>query len=152
MLKRYLLIGLMFCFIACPVMCEEALNSSVNSQTNVEQNLEDTTDFSEESSVTTTPMTGEIDSMVVKSPYENNFQEKTPEQNEFTRAVFMFLKTMLAVALCSIIIFIILLGVKKFYGVPTMKTENNPQIEDNLKPTQTESEALQIFFNKTKNL
>ena len=86
----------------------EAENNPDNSVVQTQQtgeNLEDTTDIAPEESITTTPLTGEIDARSVKSPYENNFQEEKPKQNEFTRMVFMFLKVMVAVAICSLIIF-----------------------------------------------
>ena len=142
-----------FCLAQIPALCEEnAPQLFPSEQAEIEQNADNGTDFAEESSVTTTPMTGEIDAMVSKSPYENNFQENTPKQNEFTRAVFMFLKTMLAVGICSVIIFLLLLFVRKFYGTMPNKTPDETKVENNLKSTQNENEALQIFFKKTKNL
>ena len=150
--KTLLIIGIIFCLIQVPVFSETASDVPGQNPAPTEQSLEDTTDYAKEQSVTTTPKTGEIDAMVKKSPYENTFQEKIPEQNEFTKAVFLFLKTMLAVVICSIIIFILLLGIRKFYGMPTVKNQDDNKIEDNLKSTQNENEALQIFFNKTKNL
>ncbi|MBE7705951.1 MAG: hypothetical protein E7Z91_01725 [Cyanobacteria bacterium SIG30] len=110
------------------------------------------TDANYNESINTTPMTRTIDEKTAKSPYENDFQETKPhQQSEFTVAVFMFLKVMAAVAICSVMIFFILLGVRKFYGIPETTVENPQKIEDNLKTTQSENEALKIFFNKTKN-
>ncbi len=114
----------------------------------VEESSNQEADVPDEESLRTTPVTGNIDANTVKSPYENNFQEKTAPDNEFSRVVFMFLKVMFAVAICSLIIYVLLLLVKKFYGVP--KTSENKDVEDNLKSTQSENEALKIFFNKTK--
>ena len=153
MLKKTLfIIGIILCLTQIPALSENDTTINNPNNTVVEQDLDEITDYAEEQSITTTPRAGEIDSKIVKSPYENDFQEEIPKQNEFTKAVFMFLKTMLAVVVCSIIIFVLLIGIRKFYGLPNVEIQDDKKIEDNLKSTQNENEALQTFFNKTKNL
>jgi hypothetical protein len=106
----------------------------------------------EESNITTKPVTAEIDRASVKSPYENDIKTSVADhsKNEMARMIFMFLKVMVAVAVSSVIIYFLLILVRNFYGIKP--SNSNIKLEDNLKSTQNENEALKIFLNRTKNL
>lgn len=106
----------------------------------------------EEPNITTKPVTAEIDRASAKSPYENDIKTNVADhsKNELARMIFMFVKVMFAVAVSSVIIYLLLLLIKNFYGTQAQPTKM--KFEDNLKSTQNENEALKIFLNKTKSL
>lgn len=106
----------------------------------------------EEPNITTKPVTAEIDRASVKSPYENDIKTSVADhsKSEVARIILMFIKVMIAVAVSSVIIYLLLLLIKNFYG--TQAPSSKMKFEDNLKSTQNENEALKIFLNKTKSL
>ncbi len=108
----------------------------------------------EEPNITTKPVTAQIDNASVKSPYENDIKTNVADhsKSEMTRMIFMFLKVMAAVAVSCVIIYFLLLLIRNFYGVKMPGAKINIKLEDNLKSTQNENEALKTFLNKTKSL
>lgn len=75
-------------------------------------------------------------------------------RSELTKMVKMFLKVMLAVAISSVVIFVVLLFVRRFYS--PMVTLNDLNTEDDKKITldtpQNKNEALKTFLDKTKEM
>ena len=75
-------------------------------------------------------------------------------KSELTKMVKMFLKVMLAVAISSVVIFVVLLFVRRFYSpVVTMgdlNKDNDNKIS--LDTPQNKNEALKTFLDKTKDI
>lgn len=145
------------CFISflCLSVCalEEQTQSTTQSvQTQSVPGENTTQEEFEEPDITTKPVTAQMDRSSVKSPYENDIKTNVADhsKNELTRIIFMFLKVMAAVVISSVVIYFLLLLVRNFYGIKT--PQMSIKLEDNLKSTQNENEALKTFLNKTKNL
>ncbi len=94
---------------------------------------------------------------VQSSPNDNTALTKkvVPDtRSELTKMVKMFLKVMLAVAISSVVIFVVLLFVRRFYA-PMVTLEDLNADEDNkitLDTPQNKNEALKTFLNKTKEM
>ncbi len=75
-------------------------------------------------------------------------------KSELTKMIKMFLKVMMAVALSSVVIFVLLLFVRRFYakGVTLEDLSSNDERKISLETPQNQSEALKTFLNKTKEL
>lgn len=75
-------------------------------------------------------------------------------KSELTKMIKMFLKVMMAVALSSVVIFVLLLFVRRFYakGVTLEDLSPNDERRISLETPQNQSEALKTFLNKTKEL
>ena len=75
-------------------------------------------------------------------------------KSELTKMIKMFLKVMMAVALSSVVIFVLLLFVRRFYakGVTLEDLSSNDERRISLETPQNQSEALKTFLNKTKEL
>ena len=75
-------------------------------------------------------------------------------RSELTKMVKMFLKVMLAVAISSVVIFVVLLFVRHFYA--PMVTLEDLNADDDKKITldtpQNKNEALKTFLDKTKEM
>ncbi len=105
-------------------------------------------------SLTTTPRTNIIGENTVKSPYvQNNLDvQVVPKMNrEFFNVALMFLKVMFAVLLSSIIIWGLLLFVKKFFGDKLEEQVPHWDNEPDLRTPKNDSIALKNFLNQTKN-
>ena len=92
---------------------------------------------------------------VQSSPNDNTALTKkvVPDtRSELTKMVKMFLKVMLAVAISSVVIFVVLLFVRRFYA--PMVTLEDLNADDDKKITldtpQNKNEALKTFLDKTK--
>lgn len=73
-----------------------------------------------------------------------------PKQ-EGKKVVGLFIKSMLAVAFCAILLYIILYFVKKFYGERFVSKEYNKEVENlDLSTPETKEEAFRNFLNRTK--
>ena len=75
-------------------------------------------------------------------------------RSELTKMVKMFLKVMLAVAISSVVIFVVLLFVRRFYA-PMVTLEDLNADEDRkitLDTPQNKNEALKTFLDKTKEM
>ncbi len=94
---------------------------------------------------------------VQSSPNDNKTLTKkvVPDtRSELTKMVKMFLKVMLAVAISSVVIFVVLLFIRRFYA-PAITLEDLD--EDNekkitLDTPQNKNEALKTFLDKTKEV
>lgn len=104
---------------------------------------------------------GEQKSIVVDdiktSPNDNDVLTKNvvPDtKSELYKMIKMFLKVMFAVAVSTIIIFILLLLTRKFYSpcVTLNKLNEGGGENSGLDTPTNKSEALKTFLNKTKNL
>ena len=94
---------------------------------------------------------------VQSSPNDNAALTKkvVPDtRSELTKMVKMFLKVMLAVAISSVVIFVVLLFVRRFYA-PMVTLEDLNADEDRkitLDTPQNKNEALKTFLDKTKEM
>ncbi len=94
---------------------------------------------------------------VQSSPNDNKDLTKKVVPNtrsELTKMVKMFLKVMLAVAISSVIIFAVLLFVRRFYS-PAVTFEDlnsDEQKRITLDTPQNKNEALKTFLDKTKEM
>ena len=94
---------------------------------------------------------------VQSSPNDNKALTKkvVPDtRSELTKMVKMFLKVMLAVAISSVVIFVVLLFVRRFYA-PMVTLEDLNADEDKkitLDTPQNKNEALKTFLDKTKEM
>ena len=105
-------------------------------------------------SVTTRPRTHNIDETVAKSPYQktNSNVNAVPKlHNELFDVIFMFVKVMFAVVVASVLIYFLLIIVKKFFG--DKFEENVPSWDDepDLRTPKNDTSALRNFLNQTKN-
>ena len=75
-------------------------------------------------------------------------------KSELTKMVKMFLKVMLAVAISSVVIFVVLLFVRRFYSpMDTMEDLNKEDTKNiSLDTPQNKNEALKTFLDKTKDV
>ena len=94
---------------------------------------------------------------VQSSPNDNTALTKkvVPDtKSELTKMVKMFLKVMLAVAISSVVIFVVLLFVRRFYSpVVTMGDLNKEDDKKiSLDTPQNKNEALKTFLDKTKDI
>ena len=94
---------------------------------------------------------------VQSSPNDNKALTKkvVPDtRSELTKMVKMFLKVMLAVAISSVVIFLVLLFVRRFYA--PMVTLEDLNVDEDKKITldtpQNKNEALKTFLDKTKEM
>ena len=75
-------------------------------------------------------------------------------KSELTKMIKMFLKVMLAVAISTVIIFVVLLFVRRFYSpvvtLEDLKTDDEKK--NTLDTPQNKNEALKTFLNKTKEI
>lgn len=94
---------------------------------------------------------------VQSSPNDNTALTKkvVPDtKSELTKMVKMFLKVMLAVAISSVVIFVVLLFVRRFYSPVVTMGDLNKE-DDNkisLDTPQNKNEALKTFLDKTKDI
>ena len=71
-------------------------------------------------------------------------------KQEGKKVIGLFLKTMMAVAFCAIILYVILVFVKKFYGSAFVNQEYDDFEAIDLSAPQTKQDALKSFLNRTK--
>lgn len=71
-------------------------------------------------------------------------------KKEGKKVMWLFLKTMIAVAFCTIIIYIVLLFVKKFYGSAFVNREVDEYENLDLSAPNNRQEALKSFLNRVK--
>lgn len=104
--------------------------------------------------VQTTPSNGDIEKNSIQEPYDKSDlkREVVPEtRGELFMVALMFLKVMFAVVICSIILYFLLLLVKKGYSEPVVYKTKEENLPEDLKSPQNENDALRTFFNQTKN-
>lgn len=78
-------------------------------------------------------------------------QSVVPDTKKESKKIMMlFLKTMAAVAFCTVIIYIILLFVKKFYSSAFVNQEVDEYENLDLATPNTKEEALKNFLNRVK--
>ncbi len=73
-------------------------------------------------------------------------------KKEGKKLIGLFLKTMFLVAFCAILLYVILLFIKKFYGsdfIPTNEECDNAEMLE-LNTPETKSDALKSFLNRTR--
>ena len=75
-------------------------------------------------------------------------------KSELTKMVKMFLKVMLAVAISTVIIFVVLLFVRRFYSpIVTLEDLNqDSEAKNTLDTPQNKNDALKTFLDKTKEV
>lgn len=75
-------------------------------------------------------------------------------KSELTKMVKMFLKVMLAVAISTVIIFVVLLFVRRFYSpIVTLEDLNqDSETKNTLDTPQNKNDALKTFLDKTKEV
>lgn len=116
----------------------------------------------QEESVSTKPASADIEKNSIQEPYDSAGKsdlqlEVVPEtKSELTKAALKFLHVMFAVLISSVILYFLLLFVKKFYYTQLEKSgksgkRGTEDQEDDLSSPETESEALKMFLNQTKN-
>lgn len=72
-------------------------------------------------------------------------------KSESKKMMGYFLKAMLGVVLCAIILYLILLFVKKFYGSAFVNLEEEEYFEAfDLSAPKSKQDALRMFLNRTK--
>ena len=71
-------------------------------------------------------------------------------KKEGKKVVGLFLKTMMAVAFCSVILYLILLFVKKFYGSAFVSNDFDEFEALDLSTPTNKTDALKSFLNRTK--
>ena len=71
-------------------------------------------------------------------------------KQEGKKVIGLFLKTMMAVAFCAVILYIILLFVKKYYGSAFVSNDYEELEVLDLGTPTNKVEALKSFLNKTK--
>ncbi len=71
-------------------------------------------------------------------------------KKEGKRVIMLFLKTMMAVAFCSAIIYVVLLFVKKFYGSAFVSNDYDEFETLDLSTPANKIDALKSFLNRTK--
>lgn len=104
--------------------------------------------------VQTTPSNGDIEKNSIQEPYDKSDlkREVVPEtRGELFMVALMFLKVMFAVVICSIILYFLLLLVKKGYSEPVVHKTKEENLPEDLRSPQNENDALRTFFNQTKN-
>ena len=72
-------------------------------------------------------------------------------KSELKKVINLFLKTMASVAVCAVILYIVLIFVKKYYGsafVPPVDDEEYDNLE--LTTPEDKTSALKSFLNRTK--
>ena len=95
---------------------------------------------------------------VKSSPNDNAALTKkvVPDtRSELTKMVKMFLKVMLAVAISTVVIFVVLLFVRRFYSpIVTLDdlSADDKERKNSLETPQNKNEALKTFLNKTKEM
>ena len=79
-------------------------------------------------------------------------REVVPDTHkEGKKVVAYFLRVMLAVAFCSIILYVILVFVKKYYGSAFVNSQDEEYFEAfDLSTPNTKQDALKVFLNRTK--
>lgn len=103
--------------------------------------------------IRTVPLTSKMDVASEVKPYDDKNIPKgnLPEpKSELQKLVFMFLKVLGAVVVCSLVLYVLLLFVRRFYSQGPAGFLSDEGLKDNLKSSQNESEALRSFLNKTK--
>ena len=87
-------------------------------------------------------------------PIDTNALKDTVVPNtksEGKKVIGYFLRAMLGVALCAILLYFILLFVKKYYGSAFVNTEEEEYFESfDLTTPSSKQEALRTFLNRTK--
>ena len=82
---------------------------------------------------------------------ENVKKSVVPDsKKEGKKVIRLFLKTMMAVAFCSAILYVILLFVKKFYGSAFVSNADDDFEELDLSTPLNKTDALKSFLNRTK--
>lgn len=71
-------------------------------------------------------------------------------KKESKKVIGLFLKTMAAVAFCAVILYVILLFVKKFYGSAFVPHECDEFEALDLSTPSNKTDALKSFLNRTK--
>lgn len=105
-------------------------------------------------SVTTRPRVHSIDESVAKSPYQRtntDFNAVPKLHGEFFDVIFRFIKVMIAVAVASVVIYFLLLLVRKFYGEKLQEKYFNEDENLDLRTPKNDTTALRGFLNQTKN-
>lgn len=105
-------------------------------------------------SVTTRPRVHSIGETVAKSPYQRtntDFNAVPKLHSEFFDVIFRFIKVMIAVAVASVVIYFLLLLVRKFYGEKLQEKYFNEDENLDLRTPKNDTTALRGFLNQTKN-
>lgn len=106
---------------------------------------------SEEINLTTEPIkVSDLDIEPINT--ENVKKSVVPDtQKEIKKVIGLFIKTMMIVAFSAVVLYIILLFVKKYYGSAFMPPVENDEYETlDLSTPDTKQNALRSFLNRTK--
>lgn len=71
-------------------------------------------------------------------------------KKEGQKVMFLFIKTMLAVAFSAVILYIVLVFIKKFYGSAFINNESDEYEAFDLAAPDNKEDALKSFLNRTK--
>lgn len=105
-------------------------------------------------SVTTRPRVHSIDETVAKSPYQRtntDFNAVPKLHSEFFDVIFRFIKTMIWVAISAVVLFILAIFVRKFYGAQLNAKYFEESENVDLRTPKNDTTALRGFLNQTKN-
>jgi len=70
-------------------------------------------------------------------------------KKEAKKVMFLFLKTMFGVVICAILLYFLLLFVRKYYGVSFIATDTDEEELDLANP-ENKQEALKMFLRRSK--
>lgn len=155
MLKRH---SVVLCFIlslyillsvnCCSLAIADTLATA--SQSKIENNMDFNADFEADTSRQEQVKVKDLDIDPLDTVSLRKSVVPDPKQ-EGKKVIGLFLKTMLAVAFCAILLYIILYFVKKFYGDYFISKEYNKEVENlDLSTPETKEEAFRNFLNRTK--
>lgn len=143
-LSLYILLGANCYTLAAPD------TSTMANQSKIENNLDYNTDFETDTSSQEQVKVKDLDIDPLNTVSLKKSVVPDPKQ-EGKKVIGLFIKTMLAVAFCSILLYIILYFVKKFYGNHFISKEYNKEVENlDLSTPETKEEAFRNFLNRTK--
>lgn len=83
---------------------------------------------------------------------ENVKKSVVPDtQKEIKKVIGLFIKTMVIVAFSAVVLYIVLLFVKKYYGSAFMPSQENDELDAlDLSTPDTKQSALKSFLDRTK--
>ena len=136
--NKLIVLGLIICFtFICPTpVCEAVIPVVQESQETISNDgINNVTDL-------------DIDPINTENVKKNVVPDT---KNEIKKVIGLFIKTMVSVAFCAVLLYIILLFVKKYYG-SAFVPPNEEDEYDNLELTTPDDKisALKSFLNRTK--
>lgn len=150
--KIFIFAYLICCFAICPVVTAQGENVD-SIQSNTVQTVSkdsNTIDNNQMNLVQNEVSVNDIDIEPLNT--QNVKKNVVPDtKKEGRKVIALFIKTMMAVVLCAIILYLILIFIKKYYASAFV---NNEEIEDDesldLTTPANKTEALKSFLNRTR--